>query len=881
MNKLIKYFIRKTSIGVASLAIASMFVAQANAQEVQTQIAETTSTTTEFAQELNPPVASTEIVEAQMSSSEPVFNQAQAAPAETTVQNIVVNEADSSDDQGGPDWVELYNPSLEDKDISGYYLMDKKDREVGVDTTPFPDNTIIKQNGYYVAEEGKDFTFGLGKEDSVRLFDKLGNLISELSWTGGHAQGSYGYPEDGTGEISDITSSKGESNSTPNKDENALKINEVDSAPEDWIELINKGTANLDISGFEVRDDSDDHRFKFADNTIIKANDFFVIDKNYIGLNYDNTTQNYTSGAMSFGLGGSDKVRLFDKAGNMIDQISWTEHASYIGDEAKATLGRVPGTDDIIQTMQPTPAQENKLFAPSVWINEVETNDPNDGPDWVEFFNETDDTVNLKGLTLKDNDDSHGYIFGDFEIAANTYKIITDEIFGFGLGKTDSVRLFNGNELLQEVTWENGHAAQTFGRMEDGSYKDTSKPTPEAVNEFAELESKPWMGSENVTIFDETATFLEDSSGLDFHESSLYAVDNGEGIFWKLDLDENNQLSIADGWLDGKRVRFQKDSDNLDAKGPDTEGITLNKEGMVYIAAERDNSEKAVNFNVVLKVDPTQAGTDLVSLQEWDLTPLLPEVSANMGIEAIEFVESANLIGKLFDINTKALYDPQTYKDAESDGLFFVALEDNGHVYGFNLNKDGSANLIIDIDTGVGGAMALDYEKNTQTLWVSTDNGYEGVLSQVIFNGTESPDVYHVDKPIGLETDNHEGFAIATSDFTKDGIKPVFWITDGLKEKALKVGQILSIEAIDTETLEKTISPEVPETEEDKNSNNEKTDSNNKSSNTSSSKKELYISESSDELPQTGESNLIFNVAATSILLGLGLLPTVSTKLKQ
>lgn len=135
--------------------------------------------------------------------------------------------------------------------------------------------------------------------------------------------------------------------------------------------------------------------------------------------------------------------------------------------------------------------------------------------------------------------------------------------------------------------------------------------------------------------------FLEDSPGLDFFNGQLYAVDNGTGKFWILDVAADGKLSFANGFSDGKRVRFQKDAENEKAASPDAEGITVDGDGYVYLACERDNSAKGVNYNTILKVDPKAEGTDLIAMQEWNLTESLPQVSANMGMEAVEWVANA------------------------------------------------------------------------------------------------------------------------------------------------------------------------------------------------------------------------------------------------
>lgn len=128
------------------------------------------------------------------------------------------------------------------------------------------------------------------------------------------------------------------------------------------------------------------------------------------------------------------------------------------------------------------------------------------------------------------------------------------------------------------------------------------------------------------------------------------------------------------------------------AKGPDTEGITVDGNGFVYLASECDNSDKGVNYNVILKADPNAQGTSQNAMQQWDLTSSLPSVSANMGIETVEWVSNSNVAGKLFDQNTNKVFDPSNYP-----------------------------NEVADIDSKLGGAMALDYDIYENKLWVAAD----------------------------------------------------------------------------------------------------------------------------------------------------------------
>lgn len=131
------------------------------------------------------------------------------------------------------------------------------------------------------------------------------------------------------------------------------------------------------------------------------------------------------------------------------------------------------------------------------------------------------------------------------------------------------------------------------------------------------------------------------------------------------------------------------------AKGPDTEGITVDGNGFVYLASECDNSDKGVNYNVILKADPNAQGTSQNAMQQWDLTSSLPSVSANMGIETVEWVSNSNVAGKLFDQNTNKVFDPSNYP-----------------------------NEVADIDSKLGGVIALDYDIYKNKLWVAADDGY-------------------------------------------------------------------------------------------------------------------------------------------------------------
>lgn len=857
--------------------------------------------------------------------------------------SIVINEVESDAPNKGNDWVEITNIGTEAVDISGWYLTDDKgeERKTEGKTTPLAKGTILEPGAFLVLEETKNFDFGFGKVDTAILYDAASTEIDSYAYTS-VAAGTWSRQTDGN--FSDAESTPGTANAAPTAPEPSkpeqtepsakpsLVLNEINSSPDDWIELMNTGAETLDISGFELRDNSDDHRWRFPDGSTIAAGKLMVVDAKSNGLVYDDQTKSFADGTFeeAIGIGSGDSIRLYDKGGKLLDEYSWTEHASYDGDPAKASYGRYPDGTGEFRLTQETKGTANAYYAPTVVINEVESNgdttdwveimnigtqavdisgwylldndpvghkgdvtpvadgttlepsalyvfdqnkdftfglgkddkaviydaggsivaeyaweahangvyaripdgtgefqdfatatknkknkvmnpvvinevqsnDPSGGPDWVELANPTADELSISGLVLKDNKDKDPYTIPEgTTIPANGYLVIYQDDsgatgFGFGLGKGDSVRLFEDGEQIAATTWPDGsHTNPTWGLYPDvngNSYRNTLEATPGAANKFAGIPDViAWPGSDQVRIFDTTPTFLEDSSGLDFANGKLYAVDNGTATFWVMDVAKDGTLTFADGFEQGKRVCFQKDSDNEKAKGPDAEGITVDGSGMVYLASERDNSSKGVNYDTILMVNPSESGTCLVARKQWDLTATLPQVSANMGVEAVEWVANSDVKGKLIDQNTGSAFDAAKYPNAVAGGVFFVALEDNGHVYAYILNEDETVVQIADIDSKLGGAMALDYDTYEKKLWVAADDGYGNRMAQITLNGTENPEIVHVLPAAGVDTTaNNEGFAIADASYTVNGQRPAYRFCDGVTSGALTIGSI-------------------------------------------------------------------------------------------
>jgi Lamin Tail Domain/RTX calcium-binding nonapeptide repeat (4 copies) len=119
-----------------------------------------------------------------------------------------------------------------------------------------------------------------------------------------------------------------------------VKINEVESnggTPGDWVELVNTGSAPVDVSGWVVKDNDDAHVFTVAAGTTMGAGGFLALDVDPV-----------------FGLGSEDSARLFLPDGStLVDSYSWTSHAA-------TTYGRCPdGTGAFATTTASTKGAAN------------------------------------------------------------------------------------------------------------------------------------------------------------------------------------------------------------------------------------------------------------------------------------------------------------------------------------------------------------------------------------------------------------------------------------------------------------------------------------------------------------------------------------------
>lgn len=135
-------------------------------------------------------------------------------------------------------------------------------------------------------------------------------------------------------------------------------------------------------------------------------------------------------------------------------------------------------------------------FNPALRVNEIVAKDANDGEDWIELYVTGDESVNLSNYTLAD-ESLERLSLPDITLSPGEfYRIYAtkDEVEGvdsvaFKLGGSDEVNLYQGDDLIDSLSWKKGQALinYSYGRYPDGSdATQTMTPTAAASNESAE-----------------------------------------------------------------------------------------------------------------------------------------------------------------------------------------------------------------------------------------------------------------------------------------------------------------------------------------------------------------------------------------------------------
>ncbi|MBU1992954.1 lamin tail domain-containing protein [Patescibacteria group bacterium] len=297
---------------------------------------------------------------------------------------MIINEFMPNPDgtDTGNEWIELKNPNIEDIDLTDWQL---DDTDGG--SKPFLiENKIIAGNGYMVIESGESKINLNNTEDTVRLFDPNGKLISEIPYESAPSGQSLarnnddtwywtGSPTKGTANI-EIIPDESEFQDGDISDE--LEITEIFPNPEgtdtgnEWIEIHNNSDTDINMGNWQLDDaEGGSKPFTFSDSTTIHKQNYLVISSKESKLNLGNK---------------KDEIRLFDPENSLVDTI---EYESAPNNMSYAKL-YFTHSDRLLASLNPVSDIEEKWE----WTNEVTLGKAN--PEYEIFEMEVLETENIR-----------------------------------------------------------------------------------------------------------------------------------------------------------------------------------------------------------------------------------------------------------------------------------------------------------------------------------------------------------------------------------------------------------------------------------------------------------------------------------------------------
>jgi hypothetical protein len=237
-------------------------------------------------------------------------------------QHVVMNEIYSRGVAGNLDWIELYNPTASQVDLSAYKIYDIGGQGGTKPKKQFAAGAVIPANGFYVIiTDTADFAgdlsgFGLSSAgETVWLEDGTG-LIDSITFAAMSTTQTYGRGPDGGAWSLLAVITRGTSNGH-------IVMNEIYSRGVagnlDWIEIYNGVSAPVNITGYKIYDvggqGGTKPKKRFPDGTVIPATGFYVIITD---------TADYTGDLSGFGLSSAgEKVWLEDTLGAIIDTVTF------------------------------------------------------------------------------------------------------------------------------------------------------------------------------------------------------------------------------------------------------------------------------------------------------------------------------------------------------------------------------------------------------------------------------------------------------------------------------------------------------------------------------------------------------------------------------
>jgi hypothetical protein len=390
--------------------------------------------------------------------------------------DILMNEVYSRGIDGNLDWVEIYNTSDSEIDVSGFKIYDSGGQSGSKPKKEIPAGSLIPAKGFMViiVDDEEDSGFGVSSGgETLWLEDAAGEVIHTLDVPAVPVEtNSFGAFPDGSDnwQILEFVT-RGSANN--NGAAPLIKLNEAYSRGYDgnldWVEVFNSSAEDVDTSGYKIYDSGGFAGTKpkklFQEGSVVPANGFLVIvvdDEDESG----------------FGLSsGGDAVWLEDTDGNVIDFVAVPAV------EETQSFGRfADGAHNwqVLNFITRGTANSDAADASAIVMNEAYSRGDDVNPDWIEIYNTSSSDIDISGFKIYDSGGFSGskpkkeFPAGSV-VPANGFLVIVvddEDDSGFGLSSGgDEVWLENADgSVIDFVMIPALEVTQSFGRIGDGAF---------------------------------------------------------------------------------------------------------------------------------------------------------------------------------------------------------------------------------------------------------------------------------------------------------------------------------------------------------------------------------------------------------------------------
>ncbi len=372
--------------------------------------------------------------------------------------------------KAGTEWVELYNTTGVDLDLSGHYIDDIASG--GGAPKLIPNGTIIPAGGYYVMTFSN---FLNNNGDDVRFLDPAQSALDSHTYSSSANNHSWYRSPDGgawspTQTDSPTQGSANPGGGPPPPGPGDVVINEytANSSVTEWVELYNTTGSDLTIGGHFIDDIAGGGGApqQIPGGTVITAGGFYTMDLS------------------SFLNNGGDDVRFLDPAQTTVLDSHTYSFATLEYSWYRTTDG---GSWSAEETDSPTKGSSN---TPAPALGEVLINEfvANSATEWVELYNTTLRDLDISGHYIDDIAGGGGapkLIPNGTIIPAGGFYVMTFSSFLNNGG--DDVRFLDPAQstVLDNYTYASANAEFSWYRFPDGgpwATVESDTPTQGASN---------------------------------------------------------------------------------------------------------------------------------------------------------------------------------------------------------------------------------------------------------------------------------------------------------------------------------------------------------------------------------------------------------------